>query len=169
MNSPGSNRRFAQLEDDRVHEGFAVLQRAGEWLTSLGRRQRITNTTFDNYSLWQSDGDNYAVLESDRVVAVATLRLEVLKDWPDYSECGPSLMLRGLATDPDFRGSGAGTFAIDQIKSLRMDEGDIYLDCVSDFLPDYYQRHGFETIDQRILNCPDEPPYDITLMQFARP
>lgn len=152
----------------RVEEAFAVLRAVGDWLDSQGRRQRISNTTLETYRQWQSENANYIVTENESIIGLATIRLETLEDWPQFAQLGQVLMLRGLATHLDHRGTGVGAFAVRQsIKSCDQD-ADVYLDCVSDFLPEYYAQLGFVSIARQQRDYPGSDPYDITLMRFRR-
>jgi predicted N-acetyltransferase YhbS len=156
---------FSLLDDDRVDDAFAVLQSVGRWLESRGRRQRISKTTRASYLQWQSEKANFVVQEAGEIVGLVTLRRESLVDWPAHAERGPVWMLRGLATHPGHRNRGIGALAVRQAVELANSK-DVYLDCVSDFLPDYYQQLGFEKIDQQHRSDSDNDSFDITLMRY---
>lgn len=165
---------FAKLPDDRVLEAFEVLKEVATWIESQGRRQRISKTKLEDYQQWQSEGANYIVLsgsetesKSDaKIAGLVTLRREPLSDWPELAELGPVWMLRGLATHPRFRHNGVGKLAVNE--SVRLVSENIYLDCVSQFLPEYYGSLGFEVIDQQTKAFDDNEPLDITLMKYSR-
>jgi predicted N-acetyltransferase YhbS len=159
---------FSLLDDSQVEAAFAVLQRVGRWNRSQGRHQRISNMTLAVYQQWQSEHANHIVTEGNQIVGLVTLRRESLDDWPDYALLGKVLMLRGLATDPEHRHRGVGAFAVRRAVQLGDEREDIYLDCVSNFLPDYYETLGFEKIDRQILSDPIDDGLDITLMRYRR-
>ncbi len=61
------SRELVLLDDALIDEAFAVLQLAGDWIRSCGRRQRITKTTIGNYRLWQSGRANYIVVDCSAI------------------------------------------------------------------------------------------------------
>ena len=126
-----------------------------------GRQQRIAHTTRERYQSWQSAGWNHVVLHEDTIVGVFTLCVEPLTDWLSAPR-HPVPFLRALATDPDWRGCGVGAFGIRSAIELAAPEP-VWLDCVSDFLPGYYQQHGFHQIDRRDIRT-DDGDYDVCLM-----
>jgi predicted N-acetyltransferase YhbS len=160
--------RFSLLDDSQVEEAFAILRRVGQWNRSQGRRQRISNMTLAMYQHWQSEHANFVITERDKIVGLVTLRRESLDDWPAHVRLGKAWMLRGLATHPEHRHRGVGAFAVRQAVHWVNQREDIYLDCVSDFLPDYYEALGFEKIDRQILLDPGNDGLDITLMRYRR-
>lgn len=155
---------FRRVRDDDVESAFLVLQRVAVWLQGKGRRQRIANTTMDTYRSWQETGSNYVVVDGDRSVGVFSVSQEISTDWPEQMGDRRANWLRALATDPDHRGRNIGAFAIKS--ALSLDVGNpLYLDCVSDFLPGYYESHGFRTIATQSRTFGDETlPMDITLL-----
>lgn len=155
---------FSSLDESRTHEAFEVLRCVGNWLDSRGIRQRISQTTIESYLQWQSEQANYVVSEGRQVIGLITIRQERLEDWPRFLDLGPVTMLRALATHPDFQGRGVGAFAIQQ-SLRRFNVQPIFLDCVSDTLPSYYARFGFESVDRQQKTYPDGDTYDITLMR----
>lgn len=159
------NLEFVALDDSRVAEAFGVLGIVGQWLESLGRRQRISKTTYDSYLQWQSEQANFVVTQEDKIIGLVTLRNEQLDDWPDHVR-GPQLMLRALATHPDHQGKGVGGFAIRETIAGPGKGQLIFLDCVSDSLPDYYATFGFVPVARQIKTFEDGESFDITLMQF---
>jgi predicted N-acetyltransferase YhbS len=76
-------------------------------------------------------------------------------------------MLRALATHPDHFGKGIGGFTVSE--AIGQCSGDpSFLDCVSESLPSFYNRQGFEAIGKQIRSYPDEvQPYNITLMRHS--
>lgn len=172
MSEPKPARRHVELKTHpttapQFDAAFAVLKRVGAWLESKGRRQRIADTTRESYAAWQSDGCNHVVLCDDTIVGVFTLCRETLTTWEGVAPSHPVLFLRALATDPDWHGCGVGAFGIATAVELAAPEA-VWLDCVSDFLPSYYEQQGFHRIDRRIV-CSGEdqaqPQYDVTLMR----
>jgi GNAT superfamily N-acetyltransferase len=157
--------KFIALDDSRCEESFAVLDSVARWIQQQGRRQRISKISLPTYRQWQSEGANYVVTENDQIVGLVTLRNELLKDWPNFLSLGTVPMLRALATHPDHRGKGVGGFAIGEAAKLCYPRTAIYLDCVSEFLPNYYAQYGFVAIAEQRRNYPDDELYDITLMQ----
>lgn len=155
---------FSVLSDDRTFEAFAVLRQVGNSLVARGLRQRISQTTIESYLQWQSENANYIVSERNQIIGLVTLRFESLVDWPKFLTLGPVTMLRALATHPEHQGRGVGAFAIHN-SIQTSDAQPIFLDCVSDSLPAYYARFGFEAVDRRIKSYPDGDAYDITLMR----
>lgn len=165
---PRMSYRLVPLPAARVREAFDVLQLVAAKIAQAGRQQRISKTSFTTYESWQVDGVNYVVMEQDTIVGLVTLRKESLDDWPDVSEPAPVWMLRALATHPDSSGRGVGAFAVQQAVELLDDRATVYLDCVSGFLPDYYQSLGFEPVARRDYRDDDGDIYDITLMRHRR-
>jgi predicted N-acetyltransferase YhbS len=158
---------LSPLEDSRVEEAFGVLKQVGNWLESHGRRQRIANISFESYAKWQSEHANFVVTQANEIIGLVTLRSEHLDDWPDWSGLGPVFMLRALATHPAHQGRGVAAFAIrESIKVLKTRKA-IFLDCVSDSLPEYYAKFGFARVGQQVKVYPDGEVYDITLMQLV--
>ena len=98
------------------------------------------------------------------LAAIFTLIEDDLRDWPSVAVAPPVLWLRALAVDPRYRGHQLGTYAIDAARRAAGPDTWLYLDCVSDFLPDYYARHGFEFMARQVRAFPDGD-YDITLMR----
>jgi GNAT superfamily N-acetyltransferase len=169
---------FEKLDDSELEDGFAVLAKVGQWLESQGRRQRISKTTFETYSQWQIEKSNFAVKLGERIVGLVTLRFEKLEDWPDVELPRTALMIRALATDPEFQGMGVGRFALIQALipyssfprtidlSTNFRSGTpVYLDCVSDTLPGYYETFGFERLCRHLKTFDDGETFDVTLMR----
>ena len=156
---------FSILDDSRVEESFAVLDRVAHWIQEQGRRQRISKITLPTYRQWQSERANYVVTDNDQIVGLVTLRHELLEEWPDFWSLGSVPMLRALATHPDHRGKSIGGFAIGEAAKLCVECSAIYLDCISEFLPSYYALLGFVAIAEQRRNYPNDDPYDITLMR----
>lgn len=153
-----------RTRNDQFDEAYGLLEQVGQWLQSLGRRQRVSRITRETYAAWQADECNYVVLDGHTIAGILTLRTEQLLDWPEVSGGVP--FLRALATHPLYRGRGVGRagveFAIDKAAPDAL-----YLDCVSDFLPDYYASVGFEPIGRRVIEEPDGR-WDITLMRSGQ-
>lgn len=157
-----------QVCDDDLDSAFSVLTRVADWLEQMGRRQRISNTTWQTYQSWQRCGVNFAVLDANEIAGIFSLPREKMIVWPMLGITQPVVWLRALATDPSFRGQGIGEFAIQSAVELNPHDEPLYLDCVSGFLPTYYRRHGFKTIAQQTRSYPNDPvPFDITLMRYA--
>lgn len=161
-------RSFLRLEDSQLEEAYGLLQRVFAHLKVRGRRQRISKTTWETYSRWQLEKANYGVHESGALVGLVTLRYEVLDDWPDYRPLGSVRMIRALATHPDHLGQGVGAFTVAGAVSRCDRREEIFLDCVSDFLPGYYRTLGFEQVCETERNWPGEPPFSISLMRYRR-
>lgn len=161
---------FHRLPDSRLQDGFSLLKRIGDWLESNGRRQRISQTTLETYEQWQAEQANFFVTQTNdvqaEIVGIVTLRYEVLEQWPRFVDLGPVPMIRGLATDPDHRGKGVGTFAMKHVLETCPPNAWVFLDCVSDFLPDYYAELGFQNVDQQVLEFPGDGHYNVTLMRM---
>ncbi len=165
---PGMSFVFSQLLDSRVEEAFALLHLVAKSIQSQGRSQRISKTSLDTYRNWQAEKANYIVTEDDQIIGLLTCRRELLEHWPDFIDLGPIWMLRAIATHPDHGGKGVGTLAVSEaVKRCGVGEP-TYLDCVSEFLPSYYQKLGFEPIGQQVRSYPDGESYDITLMRYDR-
>lgn len=160
---------FSQLDESRVDEAFSVLQRVGRHIEAKGRRQRISNTTRGTYCEWQAEHANYVVTAelNGPIVGLVTLRNERLDDWPEFAPTGSVPMLRALATHPEHHGEGIGEFAVRQAIALCTTGTTIYLDCVSDFLPEYYGKLGFKVVAQQVRGDGHDEQYDITLMTYC--
>ena len=161
------NFRIVQVSDQQVDAAYGVLEATAAWLTQLGRRQRIANTSREKYRRWQDEQVNYAVVLDDQIAGVFSLPNEEFVDWPEYGELGPAPWLRALATHPDFRGRQIGATAVTSALGL-VDQGQpLYLDCVSGFLPGYYQALGFRHLGRQTRDDPQLGPLEITLMGHA--
>ena len=143
--------KFAALGSQQFERAIQLLNEVGKWNRSKGRHQRISDLSPETYAQWQSERSNFGISESGRLVGVVTLRKEQLLDWPEYLSKGEVWMLRALATHPDFRHRGIGEFAIANVKKMVAVGDSIFLDCVNEFLPTYYQSHGFEVIATRYV------------------
>ncbi len=162
------NFQFKRIDDNYVEDGYHVLAKVGKWLESEGRRQRISKISMETYQGWQLENANYAISNDKQIVGVVSIRSEVLQDWPNRKGLGKVSVMRGLATDPDFQGLGIGKFAINcAIELCSITDSTLYLDCVSDSLPRYYEGHGFRAIDQQVRTYEDGETYDITLMSHS--
>ncbi len=160
------NLEFSALDDSRVEEAYLVLKQVGDWLQLRGFRQRISRTSFAEYAHWQSEHANFVVTQAGVIVGLVTLRHEHLDDWPDYSNLGAVLMLRALATHPEHQGRGVAAFAIRESINECSHGKPVFLDCVSDTLPEYYAKSGFKTVGRQIRTYADCESYDITLMRL---
>lgn len=152
------------IDHDETERAFSLLQTVARWLDARGRRQRIAATSWETYLRWQACGGNWGLFDEDDLVAIFTVIREPLHDWPDVTAGGTVPWLRALAVDPDRRGDGLGTRAVLAALELAGTDEHLYLDCVSDFLPDYYARQGFEHVARQVRRYPDGT-YDITLMR----
>ena len=148
--------------DARFDEAFDLLSAVGKWLEAKGRRQRISATTQETYARWQAAEQNYVVLDDTTIVGIFTVCDEILNDWLDFVPNTPVPFLRALATHPDYRGCGVGSAGIAAAINM-VAPRPLYLDCVSDFLPDYYAANGFQEVARQVRTYPDGD-YDITLM-----
>jgi len=156
------------VRSNQVDEAFGVLRRVAKWLKEKGRRQRISKTSFATYQKWQEEGVNYLVLEGKQIAGVFSLPREPFAEWPTLGIPGSVVWLRSLATDPAHRHKGVGACAIRSALQTVGPKNILYLDCVSDFLPDYYQSHGFEVVAEQSRSYPDEDsPIDITLLKHS--
>ncbi len=145
---------------------FGVLGRVGKWLERKGRHQRIGLTSRSTYESWQAAGWNHVVLHDQTIVGVFSLCRVTLTDWQNSAPTHPVMFLRALAADPDWRGCGVGAFGVAAAVELASPQA-VWLDCVSDFLPDYYSRLGFHRINRRMILAGDQE-YDVSLMCSIR-
>lgn len=161
------NRLSVRLVIRREAEAaFSVIKRVAVWLAQKDRRQRIANTDFDTYMRWQDDKVNYVVLDGKEIAGVFSLPRERFDEWSMVDVKEPVVWLRALATDPAHQKKGVGAFAVNEALNLIASPEPLYLDCVSDFLPGYYESLGFETIARQTRRYPGEDqPFDITLMR----
>jgi GNAT superfamily N-acetyltransferase len=158
--------RIRRVVGHETEATFDVLKKVAVWLEQKGRRQRIAKTTFDTYMMWQEDDANYVVLDRVEIVGVFSLPRERLNDWPMADIEEPVVWLRALATDPAHQKKGVGAFAVKEALKLVASPEPLYLDCVSDFLPGYYESLGFETIaSQARRYAGEDQPFDITLLR----
>jgi GNAT superfamily N-acetyltransferase len=160
---------IAPIPEGEVESGYAVLRTVAAWLDSIGRRQRIARTTFETYRRWQAAKGNHAVRVGDSIACVFTVVREPLADWPDAGITGDVWWLRALATHPEHRGRGHGAAAVVAARELVPDHEALYLDCVSDFLPEYYAALGFEHVARQVRTFPEDGDLDITLMRQGQP
>jgi len=154
--------RTQPTSQSQFDAAFGVLARVGTWLERKGRHQRIGLTSRGTYESWQTAGWNHVVLHDHTIVGVFSLCHVTLADWQDSAPAHPVPFLRALATDPDWSGCGVGAFGIAAAIDVAAPQA-VWLDCVSDFLPDYYSRHGFHRINRRIIHA-DDQEYDVSLM-----
>ncbi len=169
------NFAFKPLDDRQLEEAFSVLVKVGQWLESQGRRQRITKTTFESYAHWQAEKANFVVTHNERIAGLVTCRYEHLQDWPDVEDKPPVLMIRALATDPEYQRTGVGRYAMSQVLSwiasanhalATTDTGiPVYLDCVSETLPGFYAKFKFLTVGRQLKTFDDGETFDLTLMR----
>ena len=161
--------KLSVVSEERFDDAFEVLQLVGDAIRAKGRRQRIADIDFSTYRGWQDENANYCVLMKGQIAGLATLRNEQLDDWPQFVELGTVKMLRGLATHPNFHGYGVGRFAVGQLIANQK-PAPIYLDCVNDFLPDFYAGLGFELLDKRRVRFgEDRDTREICLMRSTCP
>lgn len=139
-----------------------VLTDAVAWTKSQGRRQRISNITRQIYMNWQSMAVNFSVWRAECIAGVFSLPIQSLQNWPSHDTGKPAVWLRALATHPDFRGIGVGGFAIQFALASIGGGTKLYLDCVAGFLPEYYQKMGFEFLDEQRMDG-----YEIVLMRHS--
>ena len=152
------------VADDEVDAAYEVLLEVGEAIERAGRSQRIAGTKPERYRQWQAAGANHAIRDETGIVGVFTVVEEVLEDWPDAGIEGPVPMLRALATRPCARGRDVGRAGVRA--ALRVVAGrPLYLDCVSGFLPGYYESLGFVTLARQTRVFLREGLLDITLMR----
>jgi len=145
---------------------FAVLKRVAAWLEQKGRRQRIAKTTLETYMAWQKSAVNYVVLDGVAIAGIFSLPREPLDAWPSVESAEPVAWLRTLATDPAHQGKGVGAFAVRSALQIVGSPEPLYADCVSDFLPGYYEALGFETLARQTRSYPgEEQPFDMTLLR----
>ncbi len=145
---------------------FSVLKRVAAWLEQKGRRQRISKTILDTYMMWQEDDANYVVLDGVEIAGVFSIPRERLDEWPMVDIEEPVVWLRALATDPAHQKKGVGAFAVKEALKLVASPEQLYLDCVSGFLPGYYKSLGFETVAcQTRRYAGEDQPFDITLLR----
>ena len=72
------------------------------------------------------------------------------------------------ATRPSFRGKGVGTAAMNHILGNLSKGESIFLDCVSEFVPEYYAGFGFTAVARQKLPFDDGVPIDVTLMKYRK-
>ncbi len=155
-----SQLQFEPVSNDETADAFGVLQAVARWLEQQGRRQRIANTRYETYLQWQAQSGNYRVTRAGKTVGIFSLVYEPLLDWTDVEVDEPVYWLRALCTHPDYRGLNVGGFAIEASLSLVDSNAPLYLDCVSGFLPSYYEKHGFESVATQ-----EKDGYQITLLR----
>ena len=179
-------RRCTALEFEAC---WQVLQNVANWLTEIGRKQRISATSFETYRHWHDDGCNFGVFSRnakgpDTIAGIFTLVAEPMDDWPgilvnqqndrafkldsNSSRTQKVKWLRALATDPNFRGHDIGRFAIGWILDSLENGQAVYLDCVSDFLPEYYESNGFTLLERKLKTNNDGTQIDITLLRYIK-
>lgn len=157
--------RVRLVDGSEIPAAFSVLKKVAASLEKKGRRQRIAKTTLDTYMMWQENDSNYVVLDRAEILGVFTLARQRLDEWPMIDIEEPVVWLRALATDPAHQKKGVGAFAVKKALELVSPEP-LYLDCVSGFLPGYYQSLGFETITSQTRRYEGEyHPFDITLLR----
>ena len=145
---------------------FGVLKRVAVWLEQQERRQRIAKTTLDTYTAWQKKDVNYAVLDGVAIAGVFSLPREPLDEWPGVESQETVAWLRALATDPAHQRKGVGAFAVRSALGIVSPPEPLYVDCVSGFLPGYYESLGFNTIARQTrYYLGEEQPFDITLLR----
>ena len=153
------------VRNAEVEDSFKVLSRVAQRLESKGRRQRISKTSLADYRQWQADGVNYAVTDETGILGIFSLPIEGFQAWPMIDRPRPERWLRALATDPAHRNRRVGEFAVSEALRITGAGNSLFLDCVSGFLPRYYQSLGFRTLATRLLQFADEQqPYDVTLL-----
>ena len=152
-----------QIRHAEKEQGFALLMETAKWLEQKGKRQRIAKTPFATYEAWQEAGVNHGVFSEGQLVGIYSLPEEAFVDWPDFQELGKQIWLRALATHPNFRGKQVGETGISEALK-QVGDRSLYLDCVSGFLPGYYQKRGFKILAEQEREYPGDGTYQITLM-----
>ena len=160
------NLTFSRLDDSEINVAFDVLKQVIADIQVKGRRQRIVDTTFADYQAWQAEAANFVVKLDDEIVGLVTVRREILEGWSDFVQLGSVIMLRALATHPNHRGQQIGEFAVVSAVQKIGDES-VYLDCVDGFLPDYYERLGFQVVARQQRQSSDSAELDLCLMKYS--
>ncbi len=155
------------LEQAEVNSAFELLQATGQWLASMGKRQRIANTPLSSLQTWQSLGQLYGVFVDSEPAGIFALTVEQFQDWLDFQHLGEATWLRALATHPQYRGMDIGSTAIRYSLKILGTDSPLYLDCVAGFLPQYYARHGFEKLATQDREYTNDGRYRIVLMKHS--
>lgn len=156
--------QIEQISDKQLNLVVELLKSAAEWLEQKGRLQRVGNTSLETFEKWQRTACNYGVFNESGLVGIFSLPVENFQDWPEFSEAAPAVWLRALATHPTYRGQGVGEFAVKSALDIAGADKPVYLDCVSDFLPEYYGRLGFQKLAEQERKFEKEGRLAITLM-----
>ena len=156
---------FRRLQPGEVMAAEDLLRQVAGEIRKAGRRQRVAETTREMLEQWQREQALWGVLDRRELLGVVAMRRETLLNWPDWVHLGPQWMVRGLATAPAHRGKSVGRFAMQRLLNRWVSEP-VYLDCVSQFLPEFYAGLGFRELARREQMFSDGRPIEIVLMKW---
>ena len=156
---------FRQLQDREVDAAVAILNAAAEWLLARGIRQWTTTYPRELYQRSQDLGENFGLLEHDRLVAIVTLTTAP-PEWESELRGQEVRWMSKLAVAADCHGRGLGRqLAQEALEQLRRGGAPrAWLDCRNGPLVAFYEYLGFERVTNKVVDFPTGP-LDLVLMK----
>jgi ribosomal protein S18 acetylase RimI-like enzyme len=156
---------FRQLQDDEVDAAVAILDAAAEWLMARGIRQWTTTYPRELYQRAQERGENFGLVDGDRVVAVVTVTTAP-PEWEAELRGQHARWITKLAVAADCHGRGLGRRLAEELLEQLRHEGAsrAWLDCRNGPLVAFYESLGFDRVTNKVVKY-DTGPLDVVLMK----
>ena len=165
MTQPTSTLVFRRLGDNDVDRAVAILDAAAEWLLAQGIRQWTTTYPRELYQRAQERGENFGLLDGDRVVAIVTVTTAP-PEWEAELRGEDVRWITKLAVAADSHGHGFGRRLAQEVLEHVRREGAprAWLDCRNGPLVAFYGSLGFERITNKVVEF-TTGPLDVVLMK----
>lgn len=156
---------FRRLGDNDVDRAVAILDAAAEWLLARGIRQWTTAYPRELYQRAQERGENFGLLDGDRVVGIVTVTTAP-PEWEAELRGEDVRWITKLAVAADCHGHGFGRRLAQEVLEHLRREGAAraWLDCRDGPLVAFYQSLGFECITRKVIEF-STGPLDLALMK----
>jgi ribosomal protein S18 acetylase RimI-like enzyme len=155
---------FRRLQDSEVDTAVAILDAAAEWLMARGIRQWTTTYPRELYQRAQERGENFGLVDGDRVVAIVTVTAPP-PEWDAELRGQDVRWITKLAVAPDCHGRGLGRrLTQETLEHLRREGAPrAWLDCRNGPLVAFYESLGFARITNKVVEFATGP-LDVVLM-----
>lgn len=165
MFSSSESVTFRRLENREVDAAVAILDAAAEWLLARGIRQWTTTYPRELYQRAQEHGENFGLLDGDRVVAIVTVTTAP-PEWEAELRGEDVRWITKLAVAADCHGHGFGRrLAQEVLEHLRREGAPrAWLDCRNGPLVAFYGSLGFERMTNKVVEFATGP-LDVVLMK----
>lgn len=162
---------FRRLQPSENTTGYSVWMEAYDWLAVRKIRQWLVPMPLEEFEKRTSAGANYGWFEGQNLVAVAALSRFVDDHWTNLIGPEPRWWLGALAVRSSMRGRKIGRqlVALAGNEALAAGATELYLDCVTGPLPDYYASLGFERCGGQTVNYRSGNQFPMVLMRSALP